>query len=212
MATGTQDEIPDDDTIAQAFAALKADETLQFAPGSRPEDVQPPAWLTWLGDALELIWPVLEVLFWIGLAGLVLLILFFIYGEFRNMRLGADKPVAADDAPGWEWRPDEADARDLLAEADRLASQGAYAQAAHLLLLRSIRDIEKRKPRALRPSLTSRDISALPELPEQARPAFSLIGTVVERSLFGGAVVDMLAFQQCREAYADFALPSRWRS
>ena len=99
-----------------------------------------------------------------------------------------------------------------MTEADALAAQGLYAEASHLLLLRSVQDIEKRQPRALRASLTTREIAGLKAVPESARPAFAQIGRVVERSLFGGAPVQADDFASCRQAYEAFALPEGWRA
>jgi hypothetical protein len=70
---------------------------------------------------------------------------------------------------GESWRPDAAVARVLLADADALAAKGRYAEAAHLLLRRSVQDIEGSRPRLVRPALTSRDIAAHPGLPDAAR-------------------------------------------
>lgn len=200
---------PSDEALAKAHARLLQDGSLQFERlAIKPPET--PGWLKWLAKVLEGLEPVLKVAFWIALALLVALILFFIGREI--MRIGrpkarADKPVVLTEG---EWRPDAQTARDLLADADALAGQGLYAEAAHLLLLRSVQDIEKRKPRALRISLTTREIAALEVLPEAARPAFAAIGRVVERSLFGGAPVGSSDFADCRKAYEDFALPTGW--
>jgi hypothetical protein len=200
---------PSDEALARAHERLLQDHSLQFDRVSM-KIPEPPEWLRWLGEALEKLAPVLKWTFWIALGLLVALILYFIAREL--MRLGrprarADKPVVLTDG---EWRPDAQAARDLLAEADALAARGLYAEAAHVLLLRSVQDIEKRQPRALRVSLTTREIAALKALPEAARPAFAAIGRVVERSLFGGAPVGEADFADCRQAYEAFALPAGW--
>jgi hypothetical protein len=200
---------PSDDAFARAHERLLQDHSLQFDRVAL-QVPKPPKWAAWLGHLLESLAPVLKWAFWIALALLVALILFFIGREL--LRLGrpkarADKPIVL--AQG-EWRPEAQAARDLLAEADALAAQGLYAEAAHILLLRSVQDIEKRQPRALRVSLTTREIAALQALPETARPAFSAIGRVVERSLFGGAPVGASDFADCRQAYEAFALPTGW--
>ena len=65
-----------------------------------------------------------------------------------------------------DWRPKEARARLLLAEADALAAQGLYSEAAHHLLLHSIQDVEDHRPRAIRYSLIlNRSICAASDLP-----------------------------------------------
>lgn len=202
---------PADDALAQAHSRLIADDRLQFdRTGFTPPEA--PGWLNWVGDALRAIAPLLEVIFWAGLALIVATIAYFIIRELLHLRLPrpkAETPVAAKEP---EWRPDEATARNLLAGADALAAEGRYAEAAHLLLMRSVEDIERRAPRAIKISLTTREIAGTSSLPEAARPAFVHIGQVVERSLFGGRPVDAQDFADCRRAYEDFALPAGWRA
>ncbi|MGH7024830.1 MAG: DUF4129 domain-containing protein, partial [Caulobacteraceae bacterium] len=109
-----------------------------------------------------------------------------------------------------DWRPEAFKARALLADADRLAAEGRYDEAAHLLLLRGIDDIEEKRPRLVKPALTARDIAALEAVPGPARGAFSKIAAAVERSLFGGQVLDAAAFAACRAAYEAFAFGDAW--
>lgn len=202
---------PIDEAVAQAHARLLKDDSLQFdRTGFDPP--RPPGWLHWIDDLLRAIAPALQWVFWIGLALIAGLILYAVVREILRLRRpapGPDKPKAAGEV---QWRPDAQAAHDLLAEADALAARGLYAEASHLLLLRSVQDIEKRQPRALRVSLTTREIAALKALPDAARPAFDLIGRIVERSLFGGAPVDARDFAECRGAYEAFALPEGWRA
>ncbi len=70
--------------------------------------------------------------------------------------------------------------------------------------------MEGRRPRAVRPALTARDIARLESLPAAARGPFQMIAEVVERSFFGGRPVDADAFARCRQAYQAFALPEAW--
>lgn len=198
------------DVVAEAHAALLQDTALQFnRTGFTPP--QAPGWLHWVGDALKLLEPVLKWVFWIGLGLLAALILYALVREILRIRAPRAKPRTAMQMDKELWRPDAQAARDLLAEADALAARGQYADAAHLLLLRSVQDIEKRQPNALRVSFTAREIARLKALPEAARPAFEQIGRVVERSLFGGAAVGADDFTNCRQAYEAFALPEGWR-
>lgn len=202
---------PNEEAVAQAHARLLDDTSFQFdRAGVDPPEI--PSWLNWIAGFLQSIAPVLKWVFWIGLALVVALILYAIVNEI--LRLRGPRAVASKPAPVGEpeWRPDAQAARDLLREADALAAQGRYAEASHLLLLRSVEDIQKRQPRAVRISLTTREIGALRSLPEAARPAFALIGSVVERSLFGGTPVGADDFSGCRRAYEAFALPDGWRT
>jgi hypothetical protein len=98
----------------------------------------------------------------------------------------------------------------LLSDADRLAGEGRYAEAIHLLLFRSIEDIDAKRPHAVKPALTSRDILELQALPSAARRALSRLVTTVEWSFFGGRPVDATDFSACRRAYEEFAFPESW--
>jgi hypothetical protein len=62
----------------------------------------------------------------------------------------------------------------------------------------------------VRPALTSRDIAALPALPQAAKTAFTAIAAAVEASFFGARPLDALAFAECRRAYERFAFPEAW--
>ncbi|MBI3438756.1 MAG: DUF4129 domain-containing protein [Proteobacteria bacterium] len=59
---------------------------------------------------------------------------------------------------------------------------------------------------AIGPALTSREIARLDRLSPQGRATFSGIATAVERSLFGGRTLTPSQYNECREAYAAFAL------
>ena len=197
--------------LAEAHARLLRDPNLQFdRTGFTPPEI--PGWLHWIGDFLRFIAPALKYIFWGGLVLIAGLILFAVGRELLKLRGPRARATKAKPVVEQEWRPDAAAARDLLAQADALAAEGLYAEAAHLLLLRSVEDIQKRQPKALRVSLTTREISTLKAIPDSARPAFTQIGLVVERSLFGAAAVDADDFAGCRQAYEAFALPDGWRT
>ena len=197
--------------IAEAHARLLRDPNLQFdRTGFVPPEI--PGWLHWVGDILKFIAPALKYVFWGGLIVIAGLILFAVAREILKLRGPRAKATKARQPPEPEWRPDVAAARDLLVQADALAADGLYAEAAHLLLLRSVEDIQKRQPKALRVSLTTREIATLKAIPESARPAFTRIGSVVERSLFGAASVGAGDFADCRQAYEAFAIPDGWRA
>lgn len=198
------------DTVAQAHEHLARDGSFQFDPTPFTSP-KVPGWLRWIGKALEFFAPYMKYVFWAGLAVLVMLILYAIAREILRLRKApprAEGPRLTVEPP---WRPDAGEARDLLAAADQLAAQGQFLEAAHLLLLRSVEDIQKRRPKSLRASLTAREIAVSPALPETARPAFASIARVVERGLFGGRPVDGEDFAACRSAYEAFALPEGWR-
>ncbi|OYU77232.1 MAG: hypothetical protein CFE32_06590 [Alphaproteobacteria bacterium PA3] len=101
--------------------------------------------------------------------------------------------------------------RDLLVAADALAAEGRLGDAVHLILLRSIKDIERFRPTTIRPALTARDIGSKPALPEAAKPIFARISAAVEKASFAGLTIESSEFVSCREAYVRFALPEEWR-
>ena len=197
------------DAFAKAHAHVLADSRIQFALPPAPVP-HTPHWLEVLVHWLRHAWPVLRVLTWVVLGAIALFILYMIASQFIDFRWPW-KRTTEDMEPEREWRPDAAPVRALLAEADALAAAGRYAEAARLILLRSVEDIMKRRPGLVRPATTSRDLAATPEIPSAARPAFGAIAGVVETSLFAdrGATAD--AWHKARDAYADFALAGNWR-
>lgn len=223
-----------DERLVAAHRALREGGDVQFdmvrAAGPQP----PPAWLKAFGEWLEKVlapvgrffrWissfmpdaPYARIFLWGMIALLAALLLWMVYdrvrhGEWRLPRWrrrtllasggGAD---AADD-----WTPDAAPARAWLEEADRLASEGRYAEAVHYLLLRSVEDLSRRRPQIVRPAATSRDLSQAPGIPAAPRRLFAEIAAAVETSLFGGRSVDAGEWGRCRAAYADFAQARSW--
>lgn len=174
-------------------------------PPVQPEP-PPPAWLEAFFLFLGGLGPAFVWIFWGGLAVAVLALLWFIGREVVASRwphLLKRKPLVLEAA----WRPTEAQARVLLVDADRLAAEGRFAEAARLLLHRSVEDIRERRPRLVKPALTSRDIAVHPDLPGAAREAFAAIARVVERGVFAARPVDGGDWAACRSAYQAFALP-----
>jgi hypothetical protein len=207
-------------SFTHAYQAMRGDHALQFAFAAAPPPPKLPGWLLAIGRMLgQLIralgprlGPVFKISSWVVLALLVAGGL-YLAGRAAWRRWGKRKPSSARSGPALEperWRPAPAAARALLQEADALAAQGRFAEAAHLLLLRSIEDIHKYRPGVVRPALTSRDIARLEALSPANRLAFAAIGQVVERSLFGGRPVDAEDFAACRATYEAFAFPEAW--
>lgn len=191
---------------------MRADPSIQYAPIelSPQAPPEPPGWLRalfeWLGDVLAplgqsfgLSWPVFRwVLLGIGVA-LALLLLWRLVSPTLAWRPRA----ASEEQP---WTPDRTDAVALLEEADRLAAQGHYGEATHLLLRRSVEQIAAARADWVEPSSTARELAALPALPQAARDAFGVIAERVERNLFALRSLGADDWRAAREAYADFAL------
>lgn len=202
---------PPSEALARAHEALLRDRDTQFR-FDTPEPPPTPPRIGWLADLLEAIGPLLRYVFWAAVAIAVAAVVWFIVREILRARFPERFNKRKPKVEAVEWRPEAEAARALLEDADALAAQGRYAEAAHLLLLRSVEDIEGRDAALLRPSLTARDIAELPALPSGARRAFGRIAAVVERGIFAGREVDAEGWTECRRAYADFAFPETWTS
>lgn len=203
--------------FARDWQAMRADGDIQFAPLAEPPRPDPPDWLQrlfeWLSSWLEPIFrPLGQVLAGFGLslkwlalalAALAVLALLWRLRDPIARWLGRPPRTPAEE-PGWQ--PDGAAALALLEDADRLAAEGRYDEATHLLLRRSIGQIAEVRPGLIEPSTTAREIAALAALPDPARRAFGVIAERVERSLFALRCLAAEDWQVARAAYADFAL------
>jgi hypothetical protein len=196
---------------ARAHDALLTHHDLQFDfPAFRPPVT--PQWLEELAKFIGRVWPHLWFMGYLGWAVVIAIVLIVLFAVGRAI-VGSDwwreSRRGQADSPA-EWRPTPEVARNLLREADALAAQGKYAEAVHLILLRSIQHIGEQVPNLVRPAMTSREIGALRQLPAAARNAFVAIARVVERALFAGLDIAAADFAQCREAYERFAFPGSW--
>ncbi|MBV9993037.1 MAG: hypothetical protein JOZ72_17295 [Alphaproteobacteria bacterium] len=201
-------QIPDG--LRHAHERLLAHGDLQFDfPSIKPPVT--PQWLIDLAGFIRTIWPYAR---WVVIVLVVLGAFWIVYAIGREIarRWGMwtpkETPAAQTAMP--EWRPGPELARNLLRDADALAAQGHYAEAVHLLLLRSIEHIDENRPDLVRPALTSREIGRLEQLPGAARGAFGAMARVVERALFAGRDVGSGEFSQCRAEYERFAFPQLW--
>ncbi len=205
--------------VARAHARLLADHAIQFQFKTFAFP-KPPPWLEGLGKFLQgvgkfamAVGPVFKILLWGALAIAVIWLLIAIaqlvlrLWRQRNGRGSTNAPARPEPV---SLRPTAQRAVALLEEADSLAAQQRYDEAARVLLFRTIADIDSRRPRAVRPALTSRDIAVLAEVPGAARAAFGAIVERVERSFFGGRSLGAADFDACRAAYMTFASPQSW--
>ena len=214
-----------------AYKSLRADPSVQFNLTPAAPERKPPAWLEaffkWLGELLE---PVGRFFQWLGsflpdaayariflwtvLAVALLASCWALYNRLRHGRWALRPPrttEAAEIDDELDWAPDERLSRSWLQEADALAREGRYAEAAHHLLIRSVEDIMSRRPNLVRPALTSREIARAQGLPQRAGELFAGIAGLVERSLFGGRPVGESDWLEARERYSQFALAGSWR-
>ena len=224
----------DGERFAAAYRELRADDSVQFALSRAKPPPEPAAWLKALGRWLDAVFapvvrffrwisssmpdaPYARIMLWtvIALAAAAVLAMAWQrvrHGEWRLPRLRRrGLATAVEVSPEDEWAPTEAPVRRWLAEADALAAEGCFAEAIHLLLFRSVEDIQRRRPQVVRPALTSRELAQAPGVPGSARALFARIAASVEASLFGGRAVDADSWVRARAAYTDLALPGTWK-
>lgn len=206
----------DPDALEAAHRDYLRDGALQL---TRPEQQEtriepsnPPDWLQSIGRFLEALGPVFQFVFWCAVFLVAAALLWFLFGEAIRMRLGWQKKpkTRTRDDVLTDIRPDAQRARSLLEEADALAREGKFAEAVHLLLFRSIEDIQERLEGGVAPSLTAREIAGLGSLPDRAKRALRPVIQIVEQSFFGGRDVDANGWQTARRSYEDFAFGEGW--
>jgi len=207
---------PDPAALAH-WRALRAHGEIQFAPLPPPAPYKPPFWLEWLVKALEWLarlfarlfgpaghalggaWPWMASLAVVLGAGLVLAAGWWLVRRWPARRRHALADKAA------PWAPDAAEAAALLADAESLAAAGAFDEAVHLLLARSVAQIAAARPGLLHPATTARELAGQPRLPAAARMAFGLIAARVEQCRYALRPLALADWQAARAAYADFA-------
>lgn len=200
---------PAQEAVLRDWKSVRGDEAIQYAPLPAPKQPKPPEWLAklleWLSDHLSpggkwlaQNWDAVK---W-SIAAIGLLLAAWLVWRMVAPLLRRRNAASAGEPA---WAPDRADALALLEDADALAAQGLYGEAAHLLLQRSVGQIRQARPEWLEPSSTAREIARIAALPEAARRAFALIAARVERSLFALRPLDAADWQAARTAYADFA-------
>ena len=181
-----------------------------------PEDIKPPKppprWLQAIFGFLGNLGPLLQLIFWIAVPLVVAGVLYFLFGEALRVRFGRDGKGKVDNPDDVlpDLRPDTQEALTLLEEADALAKAGKFAEAVHLLLFRSINDIQQRLEGGVPRSLTAREIGSLRHLPERAKRGLGPIIQIVEHSFFGGREVDAAGWKTARESYEHFAFGEGW--
>lgn len=201
-------------SIAEAWDEVRSDPDIQFEPIEIESQIAEPTpdWLKAVAEFFEavfgpiiqflagnwaMIWPVLAA------AGIAF-ILYMVWRIFGEAML-SKKSTAQAEEEEQQWVPQAEEAVALLKDADALAAEGRYDEATHLLLRRSVAQINGARPDLIEPSSTAREIAEFSALPDNARTAFSVIADRVERSLFALRRLDQGDWTAARAAYADFA-------
>ncbi|MEO0871091.1 MAG: hypothetical protein AAFY19_03905 [Pseudomonadota bacterium] len=204
--------------LPEGYEDIRANPQTQFEP-IQLKELKPrePSWFDewlrgvfeWLGEVFGPFgrfvaenWAVIQWVLIVSLVAFVLFLIARLIGPLADRQNA--KAEALEEEP--EWQPDTAESLALLEDADRLAEQGRFDEAAHLLLKRSVGQIAASRPDWVDPSSTARELAALPRLSDAARRAFGVISEAVERSLFALRQLSREDWETARAAYADFAL------
>ncbi len=156
-----------------------------------------------LGKLLEPLGPALPWIIGIGLFALLVLLASPLVRALIRSRF--ERLFQRDHLlPETPWRPTAEAAAALLEDIEALAAKGDYDAAVHLLLHRSVADLNAFRPDLVRKHFSARDICAHPLLPDDARPAFREITRWAEKSYFAGIPVGREGYEACRQAYVDF--------
>ena len=209
-----------DERLDRALAGFEADASFQKTrPEWEPEALEPEerrsnepnAFVRAIAAFFEAISGVLGYLLALIIIIAILAGLYMVFGESLSLRgRQKDKRADPDVSTVPDLRPEATRARALLEDADALAAEGRFAEAVHLLLFRSIEDIQEKKTGVIGRSLTAREIGALGVLPDWIRDTLSPIIRIVERSFFGGQDVTEAGWQQARQSYESFAFGEAW--
>ena len=218
-AAQAQEQVPEQadaqapGSIEDAYQEIRKDSSLQFEFSELAPSNPPPSWLVdffeFIAGIFQSLGPLINFVFWIGFILLCAAIAFLVGRHFWR-RFAGDRSGDVEETQPDLYRPAPSFARSLLEDADRLAQEGDYAAAVHIILFRSIEDIQQRRPHSVRESFTSREIAGLDILPSLARREFSNIAAAVERSRFAGRSIDAALFAQCRASYVAFADAESW--
>jgi Domain of unknown function (DUF4129) len=108
-------------------------------------------------------------------------------------------------APVARARPTAAILDKPLDDADELARGGAYGDAIHTLLLRTLHELARSAEVRVAPAMTSREILARVGLADDARDALANLIGAVEVTHFRGDAADAADYDRCRDQFHRFA-------
>ena len=162
---------------------------------ARPDPLRAEQLLFGLGPLAE----VLRVLVWAGaVVGAVLAAMYVAQRLFPGA-LG-DPPF---EEPGAELSPALSDAP--LRDAQALAREGRFAEAIHVLLLRTFEQLLRRRGIALAPGWTSREVLERASYPGQAREALAGLVGAVETCTFAGRPASEEDYRLCADRFRHLA-------
>lgn len=96
-----------------------------------------------------------------------------------------------------------------LGDAEELARRGAFAEAIHTLLLRTLQELARSAAVRVGPATTSREVLARVPLLADARTALAGLITAVEITHFGAEPASVADYERCRDQFHVFAAAFR---
>ena len=153
----------------------------------------------WVGWDLTGGGPILEVIFYLVLAGLVG------YAVYMLVQLRGDARSPGHTAPDTIAQPqtaDEMQAIDFDARLEAAVADGQYRRAVRLLYQQALQRLDRTGAIGWRPGKTNR--TYVRELDEPHRSAFARLTRLFEQVWYGGAAVDAEQFEQIRARFASF--------
>jgi len=180
--------VPAPSRVREAVEAALRDGVQVALPG---DDAAPGA--LHLPDLLAFL---LRALFWLAVAAGVILLAAWLWRSLSGLRRDVSSPAApGPSAPRVGRAP--------LDAAETLAAEGRFAEAIHVLLLKTLEALAARRG-ALAPSSTSREILRGAALEAEARSALEGLVVAVEVSHFGGASPGEEDWRSCLDAFHRF--------
>lgn len=199
---------PTDEEIREAVGSVLSNGRFQ---NELPDDVRPietdssPRWQFDLPDGLS---GLASLLMWVLIAVGAVLVVIFLVNELASLsqRSRSGAQWAEDAVAKAERHAAAPGTRTSLEEADRLAREGRFTEALHMLLLDCIAQLRRlRFDSLIAPSMTSRELVRRLSLPEPSAKALSSIVSAVELSYFGGRQPGEGDYARCRESYLRIA-------
>ncbi len=157
-------------------------------------------------DALQSGGEIASLLIWVIVIATALVLALSAFNAVST-RLRRGPPAQAEVSAGRiaDGAPQAAAPSDPLGLADRLAREGRYEAAVHLLLLTCLEALRRRADPAPAASWTSWEIVRRLTLPGDAAAALSRIVALSESSHFGGRPASEGDFRSCRANFESFA-------
>jgi hypothetical protein len=154
-----------------------------------------------------------EIIFWVMIAAVLAMVAYFLfqlaYDLLRDrspFQRNRDRPGAAPERVETPVAaaPREVDPRSL-AEADRLAAEGRFSEAIHLLLLVALQRLHRELGPRVAPALTGREVLHLPSLPGATVAPLTRMVRLSEINHFGGRTAREPDYRSARDDYLAFS-------